>query len=269
MEANKILSADWLDLLFDERNKAYGAYELRKTYSKRITRALLITGSITLLVFTGAVLANSVKPENKEKFVISAHTIQEIKPDEELPEPVKPLEKKPEVQIRTEALASPEIVKDDEVVEPPPSQDDLANAKIDVIKQDGVDDQGIADVKVIDDGKGIVEGPKNDGPKGPFEKVEIDAKFSGDWERFLRKYLNPDVAVENGAPPGRHTVLIQFVVDIDGSVSDIRPLTNIGYGMEQEAIRVLKKAAKWIPAVQNGQHVQAYRRQPITFEVME
>ena len=58
------------------------------------------------------------------------------------------------------------------------------------------------------------------------------------------------------------------MVDTNGTVSDIKPLTNLGYGMEQEAVRVLKKATKWEPAIQNGRKVKAYRRQKITFQVM-
>ena len=62
---------------------------------------------------------------------------------------------------------------------------------------------------------------------------------------------------------------MQFVVDEDGAVSDIKALTNHGYGLEQEAIRVLRKAKKWEPAIQNGRKVKAYRKQPITFQVTE
>jgi protein TonB len=62
---------------------------------------------------------------------------------------------------------------------------------------------------------------------------------------------------------------MQFVVELEGKVSDITAMTNHGYGFEEEAIRVLKKAAKWEPAIQNGRPVKAYRRQVIIFEVPE
>ena len=61
MEANKILSSDILDLVFENRNKAYGAYELRKTYNKRITAALLITAGIAVLIFLASFIANTIK----------------------------------------------------------------------------------------------------------------------------------------------------------------------------------------------------------------
>ncbi|HEX2629304.1 MAG TPA: energy transducer TonB, partial [Chitinophagaceae bacterium] len=68
---------------------------------------------------------------------------------------------------------------------------------------------------------------------------------------------------------GTYTVIIQFVVDVDGSVSNIVPLSDKGYGLEQEAIRVLKQSKKWKPAIQNGRQVKAYRKQPITFVIDE
>lgn len=264
MEANKILSADWLDLLFDDRNKAYGAYQLRKTYSRRIVKALLITGGITVLVFAGTVLANSLRSEAEAKLMVKGYDLEKI-PDDPKPKPLPEPVKKPEpVAVHTEKLTTPVIV--DHIDEPPPTQEELNGAKIGLIKQIGIDDPPI-DMPVTDK-KGIIEAPQYDEPKTPFTKVEVEAKFTGDWERFLRKYLNASVPVDNGAPAGRYQVIVQFVVDVDGSVSNIEPLTNMGYGMEQEAIRVLKKAARWEPAIQNGKQVKAYRKQPITFEVL-
>ena len=92
-------------------------------------------------------------------------------------------------------------------------------------------------------------------------------KFNGNWRAFLERNLNAEVPLNNNAPAGRYSVVIQFVVDKNGNVSDITALTSHGYGMEEEAIRVLRKAAKWEPAIQNGNQVKAYRRQPITFDV--
>jgi len=85
----------------------------------------------------------------------------------------------------------------------------------------------------------------------------------------LERNLNANIPVDNGAPVGRYSVVVQFVVDKEGNVSDIQALTNHGYGLEEEAIRVIKKAPKWEPAIQNGIKVKAYRRQVITFDVNE
>ena len=101
-----------------------------------------------------------------------------------------------------------------------------------------------------------------------FEKVDVEATFSGGeaaWRRFLEQNLNPNVPVENGAPVGIYTVIVQFVVDKTGAVSDIKTLTNFGYGMEQEVMRIMKKSPMWTPARQNNSTVKAYRKQPIVF----
>lgn len=102
-----------------------------------------------------------------------------------------------------------------------------------------------------------------------YSKVEVDAKYPGNWRSFLEKNLNGQVAVDNGAAPGNHTTIVQFIVDTDGNISDVKALTNVGYGLEQEAIRVIKLSGKWSPAITNGKFVKAYRKQPITFQVTE
>lgn len=181
-------------------------------------------------------------------------------------EPPKPKIEPQPIQRRTEIFVAPKIVE--EVEKPMPTQEELKIADIGLEKRDGVDPDGISHPNEIDNGKGIIE-DKDEEPEGPYTIVEVDAKFTGNWERFLTKNLNPEVPVENGAPAGNHTVEIQFVVDIEGNVSDIKAVTNVGYGMEQEAIRVLKKATKWEPAIQNGRKVKAYRRQRITFQVLD
>mgnify|MGYP000925476259 CR=1 FL=1 len=101
-----------------------------------------------------------------------------------------------------------------------------------------------------------------------FDKVDIEAAFPGDmngWRRFLEKNLNANVPADNGAPVGMYTVFVQFVVDKQGNVSDIKALTSNGYGMEEEVIKVIKRSGAWTPASQNGRPVKAYRKQPVTF----
>jgi protein TonB len=114
--------------------------------------------------------------------------------------------------------------------------------------------------------------PVNDTSDGDtFSRVEIEAAFPGGddaWRRFLEKNLNASIPLEYGAPEGTYTVIIQFVVDKEGTLSGFKAKTKFGYGMEQEVIRLLKKAPKWTPAVQDGRMVKAYRIQPVTFMVI-
>lgn len=267
MEINRILSSSLLDLVFDNRNKDYGAYDLRATYPQRIKRALFITITLMLLFFIGMFLGNSAKSSVSNKLALNEISLTKV-PDEKEPEPPKTIPKpQPQPQIRTEQLANVKIVQDKDVVTPPPDQDDLLHAKIDVFKQDGVDPGDAVDLRPVDDGKGIIEDKKNDGPTEPFTKVEVPAKYDGDWSRFLLKNLRSEVPVDNGAAVGKYKVMIRFVVDVDGTVSDIVPVSSNGYGMENEAVRVLKKADKWKPAIQNGMHVKAYHTQVIVFDV--
>ena len=100
-----------------------------------------------------------------------------------------------------------------------------------------------------------------------FTKVELDPKYPGNWSNFLNRNLVSSIPVENGASKGNYTVLVQFIVDIEGNTKDFRALTQKGFGMEEEAIRVLKRSGKWTPAVQNGRSVNAYKIQPITFQI--
>ncbi len=75
------------------------------------------------------------------------------------------------------------------------------------------------------------------------------------------------VATDNGASPGTYNVTIQFIIDVAGNVSDVKALSGVGFGMEQEAIRVVKKSGKWNPGIQNGREVKSYHKLPITFTV--
>lgn len=270
MNTNNILSAPLIDLIFDGRNKEYGAYELRRSYAKRINKALLITTTIAALAFGGAALANTLKKKDgnfKISEDINLIDVTEDKVEEKIPEPEKP--KPQEVQVKTVQLTDFKPTPDEEVETPPPSQIELETAAIGTERKDGVDEDGIEKPldETIGDGKGIIE-EKSKVSDEPFTSVEIDAKFSGNWKAFLERNLNANVPADNNAPEGSYQVVIQFVVDVEGNVSDIKPLTNHGYGLEAEAVRVLKKAAKWEPAIQNNIKVKAYRKQVITFQVL-
>ncbi len=103
-----------------------------------------------------------------------------------------------------------------------------------------------------------------------FDKVEIEASFPGGepkWRQYIKAALNQTIPQLKKAPPGVYTVIVQFVVKTDSFITDVRTLTKHGYGMEEEAIRLISKGPRWIPALQNGHPVNAYRKQPVTFEV--
>ena len=272
MEINKILSSDILDLLFEDRNKAYGAYELRKTYKKRLTIALLCTAAVALLALGGSLLASSLK-KNEGKIKVTEMRLQDLRQEEEKkpepPPPPPPKQEPPKVEMTK--FTPPKIVKDEEVKkeEIPPEVKELENTKIDVVNQEGAKDEGIAPA-VVDEGKQVVEEKKDEDENKVFEKVEVEAQFKGgerEWRKYLERNLDANVPVENGAAEGTYTVTVQFIVDKEGKISDVKALTSHGHGMEDEAVKVIKKGPDWVPAIQNGRNVKAYRKQPITFIV--
>jgi protein TonB len=272
MEANKILSADILDILFEGKNKDYGAYELRKTYNGRIVRALIVTAAVALLALLGSVLASNndsgPKKKNKQQEVNLQDLKEEEKKVEPPPPPPPPPPKPPQVEMKQ--FTPPIIKKDEDVVKPPPPVEELKDTKIAEVNQEGVKETDVPTPVVIDEGKKIVEEKKEDDENKIFDKVEIEASFPGGevkWRQYLEKTLQPNTPVDNGAPADKYTVYVQFIVDKEGNISDVHALTNHGYGMEAEAVRVIKAGPKWTPAIQNGRQVKAYRKQPITFIV--
>ncbi len=101
-----------------------------------------------------------------------------------------------------------------------------------------------------------------------FQKVDIEASFPGGakgWRVYLEKNLNANIPIKNNAPNGKYTVIVKFIVNKNGDISDITAETNFGFGMEKEVIRVIKKGPKWNPGSQNGRKVNSIRRQPVTF----
>src|SRR5436190_22068238 len=241
MEANKILNADILDLIFEDRNKDYGAYDLRKTYNRRILKALIITASIALLALLGSLLAKAFKSKNSN-VVQHEITLQDIKEEEkkqDIPPPPPP-KPPPPPQVEMAKFTPPKIVKDEEVTEVIQENKELENKKIDVVNQEGIKDNDIATPTQIDEGKQVIEEKKEDDENKIFEKVEVEAAFPGGdakWRQYLERNCNGQVASDNGAPAGTYTTVIQFIVDKEGNISDVKALTNHGYGMEEEAMR--------------------------------
>lgn len=275
MEISKILSSDILDLVFEDRNKAYGAYNLRKTYQKRLGIALLCTAAVALLALGGSFLAGSLKKKGPGKVQVRELTLTELNQEEEKkpepPPPPPPKQEPPKVEMTK--FTPPKIVKDEEVKkeEIPPEVKELEDTKIALESQEGIKDEGLAPT-IVDEGKAVIEEKKEEDENQVFTKVEVEASFPGGeqaWKRFLERNLEANAPVDNGAPQGTYTVVVQFIVDKEGMISDVKALTSHGHGMEEEAMRVIKKGPKWTPAVQNGRQVKAYRKQPITFVVAE
>ncbi|RYF88735.1 MAG: energy transducer TonB [Chitinophagaceae bacterium] len=275
MEANKILNADLLDIIFDGKNKQYGAYDLRKTYASRLKKALAATFIALTVIVLGSVLANKVADSGKEEIEVIDTQMAEIKKEEPVvvpPPPPPPVKPPPPPEINQVKFTPPKVVKDEEVKPEEKIEEIKEDAAISTKTVETENKVQIVQAPVEDKGTQVAEVPVEDDEGKVFNKVEIEAGFpggTGAWTKYLRNNLNPNTPVDNGASEGTYTVVVRFIVSKDGSISDVVAETKHGYGMEAEAIKIIKKGPKWTPAQQNGRYVNAYRRQPITFVVQE
>lgn len=105
-----------------------------------------------------------------------------------------------------------------------------------------------------------------------YSRQQTNSSFIGGqkaWRSYLEYNLNMRDVVNRKPPGGAYTVMVQFIIEKDGSLSDIKALSNHGYGMEDEAVRVIKYSKKWIPATKYGLPVKSYKKQPIIFSIQE
>jgi protein TonB len=271
MEKTAILYADILDIIFEGRNKEYGAYELRRTYNKRMRLSIAVMLLVVLLLCVGQLLADRLKgkapllPE-KNDVVLSQVDVPEDKP---LPPPpaMKP---PPQEKIQTIKVVTPRIVPDEQVPETEmPPVEEQENAKIDLVtNKDGRQDDGML-VPPDDGNRGIIAAPKpHDEDKDRiWTSVEIESSYPGGrtaWERFLKRNLHYPQAAQDIGVQG--TVIVQFIVDREGNVSDVQAISGPAE-LRDEAVRVIKKSGKWTVAIQNGNPVPSFKKQPIGFQL--
>ena len=276
MEANKILSADLLDILFEGRNKEYGAYDLRKTYQQRLKRSLLIMFSFLLLVTGANFLLGFIKPAAGGIVEIKDLQLTKVEspPKQEIPPPVIQPPPKAAEPIKMKMFTNPLIVKEDPPEdEKPPVNSELDNVKIGTANTDGKEDDGTM-VGPPGNDKGLLNEPKKAVVDDlPFTKVEIESEYPGGpqkWMRYLEKQFGapgfyPEDAVEKGV---QGSVMIMFVVDVDGTVSNVTAVSGPAE-LQPSAIKAIRSSGKWIPAVQNGRKVKSYKRQAITFKISD
>jgi periplasmic protein TonB len=264
METNSILSANILDILFEGRNKEYGAYDLRNSYNKRLSTALGVTLTV-VIVLVSIVIGTKVTDSNA--IIPSVFDFETTPPPpKEIVIPEKqPVKSKP---IKTLAFPPPIIVVDNLVTKPPVENKDLINAMVGLKDIDGENDKGIPATVEIQ-ANNTIEAPvkkENVENNAIVDIVEIEAKFKGNWGAYVQKEIekNIDELIDAGVTG---TCIVRFVVSKDGSVSNVEAVTMKGTKLAEVAVNAIRKGPKWIPAIQNGGPVNAYRQQPITFKI--
>lgn len=270
MEVNKILSADFLDILFEGRNKEYGAYELRRNYQKRLTTALLVTAGVALLIFLIVIVGRSVGTADKNKVKVSDVTLADIKPEEqqkiEPPPPPPPKQEPPKIEITK--FTPPKIVEDEKFEEKNEVKEQEAITNVGKIDQEGIKDPEVVNPPKVEQETKVVEAPKED-ENQVFTKVEVEAQFpggEGKWNKYVYNEImkNIDDLTDDGQAG---TCEVQFIVDKEGNVSNVEALSMKGSKLAEVAVNAIKKGPKWIPAIQNGRQVKAWRRQKVTFKL--
>lgn len=275
MEANKIMNADFLDILFEGRNMSYGAYTLRKTYNKRLTKAIALMFAICLAVLAGAFAAKKIHDAKPKKLIVQDMSLADLNPPEkkvEPPPPPPPPKELPKVEITK--ITTPKIVADKDVKpeEELPDQEILVNTRIGSFNQKGINVDVINAPVEKGTGKAITIKSNTKNFDSEFVSVQVEAQFPGGqdaWKKFLERNLNSQVPADNGAPSGNYTVTVSFLVDKNGNISQVKALNDPGYGCADEAVRVIKKGPNWISAIQNGRNVIYRQKQNITFQVTE
>lgn len=271
MDATKLLQADILDIVFDGRNKAYGAYELRRAYNKRLGIAMAAMAAICMTAFVGSVLSRNTDNDLTSVMEIQEIVIQDYK-EVTPPPPPPPVEPPPPpAAVQTAMFTPPVIVNDEDAPadEMPPAMDELVDSKIGTLNIDGGKDEGIV-TPPSEKGTGEAVQPLHAEMNNDtvFVKVEMPAEFPGGidaWRRYLERNLQyPDAAVSDET---QGVVRVQFVIDTEGNVSDVVALNDPGNGLAEEAIRIIARGPKWIPAEQNNRKVKYRHSQPIIFRL--
>ena len=265
-----ILKPEWLDIVFKGRNQAYGAYELRKQNPKSTVKALVITVILFAVAVATPTIINKIQgfiPKAKPKVKIVEVVLPPPPPDPiKKPPPPPPEPPKPKVdQMR---FPPPVVKPDNEVKEKdPPTVEELKVADPGPKEQKGDPTQAIRIDEPVgnSDTKAVTEDTNE-----IFNAVEQTAEYPGGMDKFY-EYLGkaihyPGVARENNV---QGKVFLTFVVEKDGSLTDIKVLRGIGSGCDDEAVRVIKASKKWKPGMQNGRAVRQQYTVPINFTLAE
>lgn len=265
MTNKEILNADMLDILFENRNKAYGAYSLRKEYNARLGTSLGAVLSAALLIFLISIVPNNGnnKPKhfkNEGSVILTLMDLHKDKPKE----PEQPKEKVKEKIKQVKSSNKIQIVKE--------------NVRVDIPEQKDITDAIVGNEhvngKALDDPYKIVKTEADTGNdkllsteegSKEFTPTEVAPLFPGGisaWLNFLRRYLQTPGEIESGK---QIAVLVKFWIGTDGSLSGFEIVKSGGEAFDKEVLRVMKKMPKWEPAIQNHMKVAVAFTQPVIF----
>lgn len=254
------------DIVFETRNKSYGAYMLRKIYNKHITIATIIAIALFILFLSAPLIANLIGGDEEEVAMVEERVVELTEPPslENKPPPPPPpnLPPPPPPVVSTVKFTPPIIKKDEEVREEEeiPDQKELEDVVIATKTVEGnTKEEVLVEVAAPTEVGEVVEDKI-------FTFVEQQPSFPGgesEMNKFIKKNLKyPPAALRNGL---EGLVVVQFVVNKEGQISDVQVVKKLGGGTDEEAMRVVKMMPAFAPAKQNGRPVSFRYTLPVRF----
>jgi protein TonB len=272
-----LLDQKWIDLVFEGKNEAYGAYALRQDTSKRNLFAMLALFAGLIAIVATFLIVNVAseaiaRAQAEHETEVTLEQIEEEAEEQEEEEIVYELEELEQLVAEETVMNSEKFtayeMEDDAPDQVTKTQDEVAQSDVAIGAIDY--DQGSDEAehvlkvneKVVDEVPPAVEETK------VFDVVEQMPQYKGG-DQALMDYLNksikyPVIAEENGIQ-GR--VVCTFVVERDGSITDVKVVRSVDPSLDKEAVRVLKAMPKWIPGKQNGSAVRVKFTLPVTFKL--
>ncbi|MFL9836439.1 energy transducer TonB [Flavobacterium sp. ST-75] len=284
MSKVSVFEKKWIDLVFEGRNQKYGAYQLRQQNPKHTVIALFLGVALVVGLISIPMIANKMGPKTDPEYADNKTELDDpfvfvelpkdvTPPDIPEPEPVipePPAEAAAPVSATTE-FTTPVIVSANEVTAALPTMEDFENSdpgqvttpgnpngEINIGTPNGTGDRTDGGTANGDEnGTGIIE----------YIKVDVKPDFPGGlsvfYETVSRRFNAPDIGKDMTL-----RVFVSFIVEKDGTMSNIKVLRDPGYGMGDEAIRVLKSIkTKWNPGIKNGKPVRTAYNLPVTLNI--
>jgi len=273
--STNVYKTEWLDIVFAGRNKNYGAYALRMQSSSILTKSLLIASSAFVLFFITPVIYDKLFPEEVvaapvTKLIVLDDVIHSMKKPE--PEKKAEPEKAKPVKVKTVAIPSKIVVVQDPLL-PPPTIADVKDAVVSSVSQDGeIKPDLVINTSVNGNGEGAAKKGEGGGEdKEIFNTAGVDEypEFAGGmkaWAKYMERNLKYPYRAQEEGVQGK--VFVSFVVEKDGSITDVQVLKGIGFGCDEEAVKVIRKSPLWKAGKNKGVPVRVRYNMPINFNLM-
>lgn len=268
------MNSSFDEIVFEGRNKAYGAYVLRRDYAGNVQKALFLGVSLFAFLIFMPKLLTILHPAGKVKDMIEVVVtpIDTKIPDKATPE-VIPVQPAPPVkEIKQIKLLPPEVMTNPAEDVPPPTVEQIQGAQISDVTKDGITSEVpliIPPSETIGTGKEkIVEAAPVE--EKEFISVDQQPEFPNGLKgltKFLQANLRYPSQASRANIQGR--VFMSFSVMPDGSITNVEVKKGIGFGCDEEAVRVIKMMPKWNPGKQNGRAVRVRFSLPIQFQLQE